>query len=109
MKVLGLACVTRAFINKLGPQKFSLGLGLVSFGSGDETSLGQHSMYLPAFYLTSPHLKTLPCRSACICNQICNQIQETMKERGYAQGDHGSICLFSTFKLLRSQIKLSSS
>ena len=48
---------------KIGPQKFSLGLGLVSFGSGDETSLGQHSMYLPSFYLTSPHLKILPCRS----------------------------------------------
>ena len=54
MKVLDLAY-------KLGHQKFSLGLGLVSFGSGDETSLGQHSMYLPSFYLTSPHVKTLPC------------------------------------------------
>ena len=63
MKVLGLACETRGIHYKLGPQKFSLGLGLVSFGSGDETSLGQHSMYLPSFYLTSPHLKTLPCRS----------------------------------------------
>ena len=44
MKVLGLAY-------KLGHQKFSLSLGLVSFGSGDETSLGQHSMYLPSFSL----------------------------------------------------------
>ena len=59
VKVLGLAY-------KLGHQKFSL--GLVSFGSGDETSLGQHSMYLPSFYLTSPHFKTLPCRSVFAIN-----------------------------------------
>ena len=61
VKVLGLAY-------KLGYQKVSLGLGLVSFGSRDETSLGQRSMYLPSFYLTSPHLKTLPCRSVFAIN-----------------------------------------
>ena len=48
--------------------KFSLDLGLVSFGSGDETSLGQHSMDLPSLYLISPHFKTLPCRSVFAIN-----------------------------------------
>ena len=62
MKVLGLAY-------KLGHQKFSLGLGLVSFGSGDETSLGHHSMDPPSFYLTSLHFKTLPCRSVSVVSE----------------------------------------